>query len=212
MRIRLLTVIKQLKKIREIREILALAEGDNILRRYFVMNGFDGALTALGIILGSFVLYASDANTAESAKLLISTGIGASIAMGVSGFWIAYLTEKAERTKERKELEEIMVADLNNTKITKANFWTALIIAAVDGISPFIFSVIAISPFFFVLVGLPMYAAYGIAFGVIAVEVIVLGLFLGAVSKENKIIYALKIIPAALLVAGLTYLLEIVWS
>ena len=38
--------------------------------------------------------------------------------MGVSGFWIAYLTERAERTKERKELEEIMVTDLNNTKLT----------------------------------------------------------------------------------------------
>ncbi|MHA1200796.1 MAG: hypothetical protein ACTSQF_15860, partial [Candidatus Heimdallarchaeaceae archaeon] len=152
------------------------------------------------------------AESVVSAKILISTGLGASIAMGVSGFWIAYLTETAERTKERKELEEIMVTDLNNTKITKANFWTSLIISAVDGISPFLFSLIAIFPFFFVLTGLTMLAAYIISFSVIFVEVIVLGVFLGAVSKENKLIYVLKILPAALLVAGLTYLLEIVWS
>jgi len=189
-----------------------LTEGENILRRYFVMNGFDGALTALGIILGSIIItgfYPEDPY--ESAKILISSGLGASIAMGVSGFWIAYLTERAERTKERKELEEIMVTDLNNTKISKANFWTSLIISAVDGISPFLFSLIAIFPFFFVLADLPMIAAYITSIGVISIEVIVLGLFLGAVSKENKIIYALKIIPAALLVAGLTFLLEVIW-
>jgi len=62
---------------------------------------------------------------------------------------------------------------------------------------------------FFYFAGLPILAAYGISFGVIILEVIVLGVFLGAVSKENKLIYALKILPAALLVAGLTYLLEI---
>jgi len=192
-----------------------MTEGENILRRYFVMNGFDGALTALGIILGSMVVTGFVLDPVESvvsAKILISTGLGASIAMGVSGFWIAYLTETAERTKERKELEEIMVTDLNNTKITKANFWTSLIISAVDGISPFLFSLIAILPFFFVLTGLTMLAAYIISFSVIFVEVVVLGVFLGAVSKENKLIYVLKILPAALLVAGLTYLLEIVWS
>ncbi|MCG3260519.1 MAG: hypothetical protein H7644_12270 [Candidatus Heimdallarchaeota archaeon] len=180
-----------------------MTEGENILRRYFVMNGFDGALTALGIILGSLIA----GNFADPEQLILS-GIGASIAMGVSGFWIAYLTEKAERTRERKELEKSMVADLNNTRISKANFWTSIVIGAVDGLSPFIFSLIAISPFFFVLAGLTMQTAYIISISVILVEVIILGLFLGAVSKENKIFYAIKIIPAALLVAGLTFLLE----
>jgi len=200
-----------LKSIREIKEFLSMTEGENILRRYFVMNGFDGALTALGIILGSFIVSVSGETDLESVKILISTGIGASIAMGVSGFWIAYLTEKAERTKERKELEQKMVTDLNNTRISRANFWTSLVIAVVDGISPFMFSVLALLPIFFVFVGLPLMIAYIISFCVIGVEVIILGLFLGAVSKENKLIYALKIIPAALLVAGLTFLLELFW-
>lgn len=200
-----------MKSIREIKEFLSMTEGENILRRYFVMNGFDGALTALGIILGSFIVSVSGETDLESVKILISTGIGASIAMGVSGFWIAYLTEKAERTKERKELEQKMVTDLNNTRISRANFWTSLVIAVVDGISPFMFSVLALLPIFFVFVGLPLMIAYIISFCVIGVEVIILGLFLGAVSKENKLIYALKIIPAALLVAGLTFLLELFW-
>ena len=192
-----------MKSIREIRQILSMAEGEHILRRYFVMNGFDGSLTALGIIIGAYI-------AKTTAITLILAGLGASIAMGVSGFWIAYLTERAERTRDIKELEEHMVANLDDTKLTKANFWTSLIISLVDGFSPFLFAFLAIVPFFFAHVQwIEMFVALIISMVVILVEVVILGLFLGAVSKENKIIYALKIIPAAVLVAGLTYLLEL---
>lgn len=192
-----------MKILDKLRENLSMVGGENILRRYFVMNGFDGALTALGIIIASIIIKSTEAKT------LLFIGIGASISMGVSGFWIAYLTERAERTKELKELEKDMVTELNDTKFTKANFWTSLIIAAVDGISPFMFSMISISPFLFVIPGwITMTTGYIIAISLVGVEVIILGVFLGAISKENKLIYALKIIPAALIVAGLTFLLE----
>ena len=192
-----------MKILDKLRENLSMVGGENILRRYFVMNGFDGALTALGIIIASLIVESTEVKT------LLFLGIGASISMGVSGFWIAYLTERAERTKEIKELEKDMVTELNDTKFTKANFWTSLIIAAVDGISPFMFSMISISPFLFVIPGwIAMTTGYIIAISLVGVEVIILGVFLGAISKENRFIYALKIIPAALIVAGLTYLLE----
>ncbi len=199
-----------MKIIDNLRQNLSMVEGENILRRYFVMNGFDGALTAFGIILGSWIAGATDPT------ILIIAGMSASFAMGISGFWIAYLTESAERTKEQKELEEQMVTDLKNTKISKANRWVALITAFVDGISPLIFSLIAIVPFLFVL-GTPvanmqsaMTIAYIISTCLVVVEVTILGLFLGAVSGKNKIIYALKILPAAIILAGLTFLLEFV--
>ena len=194
-----------MKSLKEIRRYLNMAEGENILRRYFVMNGFDGALTAFGIILGTWI-----AQNYSDPKTLLFAGLGASFAMGVSGFTIAYLTEKAERTREIKELEEQMVTDLNNTAVTKASFWTSIVVSFVDGLSPFLFSLAAMTPFFFVYVGLDMLIAYIISTIIVTVEVVVLGLFLGAVSKGSKIMYALKILPAALLVAGLTYLLELI--
>lgn len=182
-----------------------MAEGENILRRYFVMNGFDGALTAFGIILGTWI-----AQNYSDPKTLLFAGLGASFAMGVSGFTIAYLTEKAERTRQIKELEEQMVANLDDTAVTKASFWTSIVVSFVDGLSPFLFSLAAMIPFFFVYLGLDMLIAYIISTIIVTVEVVVLGLFLGAVSKGSKIMYALKILPAALLVAGLTYLLELI--
>ncbi|MHA2277950.1 MAG: VIT1/CCC1 transporter family protein, partial [Candidatus Kariarchaeaceae archaeon] len=65
--------------------------GGEIARRYFVMNGFDGVLTVFGIILGAFLV------GYESPKEIIVPGIGASFAIGISGFWIAFLTEQAEQ-------------------------------------------------------------------------------------------------------------------
>jgi predicted membrane protein (TIGR00267 family) len=186
-----------------LRQYMSMVEGENILRRYFVMNGFDGALTAFGIILGSWIAGATDPT------ILIIAGMSASFAMGISGFWIAYLTERAERTKDQKKLEDAMVTDLKNTKIAKANFYVSLIIAFVDGMSPLIFSLIAIIPFLFVLGGGSMLIAYIVSTGLVLVEVTVLGLFLGAVSGKNKILYALKILPAAAVLAGLTFLLEV---
>lgn len=193
-----------MKSLKDIRHALSIAEGEDILRRYFVMNGFDGALTALGIIIAAIV-----ARPAEPSDLLLM-GIGASIAMGVSGVWIAYLTERAERTREIKDLEAQMVSDLNNTKISEANLWAAIIISFVDGFSPFMFSMISIAPFFLVLPGwITMTVGYIISISLIFIEVLILGFFLGAISKENKVLYALKILPAAIITAGLTLLLEL---
>ncbi|MHA1303666.1 MAG: hypothetical protein ACTSQE_08380 [Candidatus Heimdallarchaeaceae archaeon] len=204
-----------MKKDNDIGRILSLTGGENILRRYFVMNGFDGALTALGIIIGSLIAHGfkhvSWEDDLVAAETLIIMGVGASIAMGVSGFWIAYLTERAERTKEIKDLEADMITDLNNTRIAKANKKVSWIISAVDGLSPFIFATVSLSPFLFVMARIfTMQVGYFISVTLIFVEVVVLGMLLGAISKENKILYALKIIPAIIVVAALTFLLEFV--
>ena len=205
----------KLKSDNDIGKILTLTGGENILRRYFVMNGFDGALTALGLIIGSMIAHGFKSGTPEqdiiAAKTLLILGISASMAMGISGFWIAYLTERAERTKEIKDLEADMITDLNNTRLAKANLKVSWIISAVDGLSPFLFASISISPFLLVLVkAFNMQIGYIISISLIVIEVIVLGMLLGAISKENKVIYALKILPAILILALLTFMLELI--
>ncbi|MFX0062891.1 MAG: hypothetical protein ACFFC7_11985 [Candidatus Hermodarchaeota archaeon] len=186
-------------------ENLEISEGFDIIRRYFVMNGFDGALTALGIIFGSFLVAVHEPIS------LIMTGMGASIAMGISGFWIAYLTETAERERDLQELEDQMIKDLRGTEVAEAHFLTSLIISLVDGLSPFLFSLISIIPFFLVLLGFfGMNTGYLIAFVLIVIEVLVLGFFLGAVSNQNKIMYALKTLTALIAVVILTFLLGVV--
>ncbi|MFX0065693.1 MAG: hypothetical protein ACFFC7_26260 [Candidatus Hermodarchaeota archaeon] len=194
-----------MKTYRHIQKDLKLAEGVGILRRYFVMNGFDGALTSLGIVFGAFISGLTDPHT------LILAGMGASIAMGISGFWIAYLTESAERSRKIKKLEDQMITDLSDTEYSDAHFHASIVISFIDGFSPFLFSAISITPFLFVLLdAIPIEIGYLTSFVLIGIEVIILGLFLGAISKQNKIIYALKTSTALIAVVLLTYFLGFV--
>ncbi|MDI6888607.1 MAG: hypothetical protein QMC78_02775 [Methanocellales archaeon] len=133
------------KKVRVYFEITGLSE---IARRYFVMNAFDGALTMLGIIIGAFVSGVIDH------MIIISTGIAASLAMGISGVSGAYMTEKAERIRDLKELESALLIDLKATKHGKATRFAWFFAAFVDGASPALAAMLVISPFFLTAYGL----------------------------------------------------------
>jgi len=61
-----------IKKIKEYREI---SKVDKIARRYFAMNGFDGSLTILGLLIG---YYLSDF---DNPLIIFVTGISTCIAM-----------------------------------------------------------------------------------------------------------------------------------
>ncbi len=189
--------------LKDVRKVLELTGGENICRRYFITQGFDGALTALGIVLGAFLVK-------TPAAVIALMGVGASIALGISGFWIVFLTERAERTRDIKELETHLITDLANTRLTRANFIVSLIISTVN-LSPMFFSLIALLPFFFFGFGLySLQTAYIISFILIFIEVVVLGGLLGAISKENKLLYILKIIPAAILIAVFTISIDLI--
>ena len=67
------------------------------------MNVFDGATTILGILVGAYV--AGVTNQFQ----VIGSSLGATIAMGLSGFAGAYMTEEAERTNLRLEHVKIYI-------------------------------------------------------------------------------------------------------
>ena len=84
------------------RSYIRVAGASAIARRYFVMNAFDGALTILGVIVGAFMAREVDP------RVIMGAGVGASLAMGISGAWGAYMAERAERRRSLKELENQM--------------------------------------------------------------------------------------------------------
>ena len=59
-----------------------------IVRRYIIINTFDGALTILGIVLAVIMSGIRDP------QLVIIPSIGASVAMAVSGIWGSYAAEE----------------------------------------------------------------------------------------------------------------------
>jgi hypothetical protein len=87
--------MKLLEKIRRYIRISGVAP---IGRKYFIMNAFDGATTILGIGVGAYVV-----EIANEFWVILS-GLGATLAMGLSGFAGSYMTKEAEHTNLRLEV------------------------------------------------------------------------------------------------------------
>lgn len=175
-----------------------------IARRYFVLNGFDGILTVLGITAGSFSTGVGDP------KVLITSSLGAAIALGVSGVSGAYITEKAERLKKFKELQRDMLSDLEGSVHKKNVTQRSIAISIVNGASPFLCALLSTVPYFFPLLGLgTMEVAYYASAGVALSLLGLLGAFLGKISRESLISYGLKMIGVGVLTAVLSLTLGI---
>lgn len=182
---------------------LKLTRSHGIARRYFVVNGFDGALTMLGLIMGFRVSDASDLG------LVLNACLGAAIALGVSGVSSAYVSEAAERRKALSELEDAMARDLGGSAHGRAAHWVPLLIALVNGAAPLVISLFILSPLLLARAGMvlpwsPLLLALGCAF----FSIFLLGVFLGRVSGKHWLRSGLQTLLIALITVGLVLLLE----
>jgi predicted membrane protein (TIGR00267 family) len=189
----------QLAKWREYSEI---AEVGEIARRYFAMNAFDGVLTIIGVLMGNLM------GGVQDSRVVVVTGLSTSLAMGVSGLWGSYLTESAERRHGIEELQKQTLTDLHDTKIGKASRMAAVIVAVVDGLSPFLASLLVLIPFFFAEWFPAVTWAYYAAICIALFTLFGLGVFLGHISKENLLFAGVKTTVAGIISISLSYFLE----
>jgi len=174
----------------------------DIARRYFVKNGMDGSMTALGIVLGSW------AARVENPYIIVMAGLGACLAMGVSGLFGAYITEKAERKKIIKDLEDAMLADLEGSLQQNASEFVPTLAALVDGLSPALTATVSLVPFILSIVGLlsiwdSYIASVILTFGTL----FALGLYLGRIAGERKWLYGLQMVAAGVVIAFVVFVL-----
>ncbi len=173
-----------------------------IARRYFIKNGFDGSMTALGIIVGSWIVGVT------KPEIIVTAGLAASLAMGVSGLFGAYMTEKAERKRHLKTLETAMLTDLSDSIHDKASDFVSVYAAFIDGASPMLTAVIALIPFIFTLMGTVVIRdAYIVSFTLSLATLFSLGLYLGRIAKENILLYGVQTVGAGILIVVIVLLL-----
>ncbi|MFX0113923.1 MAG: VIT1/CCC1 transporter family protein [Candidatus Hodarchaeota archaeon] len=174
---------------------LSISDALPIARRYFVMNGFDGILTILGLLIGAYLAGIRDPHT-----ILIS-GMGASIAMGVSGSIGTYLTEHAEREREIREIENYMLENLGETIHHRAQRFSSYFLAMVDGFSPLATGTLILS-FFLIgpLLDIEMAILYSMAFFAALLLLFAFGIYLGSISEENRLNYGFKMVLAGFIV------------
>lgn len=173
-----------------------------ISRRYFVMNAFDGAMTMLGVIMGSGLA------GSVHPKFVIGAGIGASFAMGVSGLAGAYLTERAERIGRFASLSRAMLSDLHNSIHAKASLAAAMWAAIIDGVSPALAAIVPMVPYVLAMSGIiRVQTALLLSLTSIFALLFSLGVFLARISKENLVLSGLRMLAVGIGTAFIVWII-----
>jgi len=184
--------MKRLKKHRQRLERYESITGmSEILRRTFVNNGFDGALTMLGVLLGGFVAGISEPS------IILKLGLATSIAVAISGWTGAIFAESAERRRELKEMEKALHRSLEGTSIKEAHDFAAILTALVDGFSPLLTAMLILSPFFLVPAD-GIVLAYECSAMIALAVFFMIGAFLGKVSGDSMLMTGFKLLLAGI--------------
>lgn len=191
-----------MRRLSHLRFLLSITHSNLILRRYFVVNGFDGVLTMMGLIIGFIV------STPADLAVIINVCLGAAIALGMSGVSSAYVSESAERRHDLGKLEDAMISDLQQSTHGQAARLTPLLVALVNGLAPLVFSLLILVPLWLASYGVPLpisplYGAILVAF----VLLFLLGVFLGRITNISWLRSGLQTLVVAVVTAALIYLL-----
>ena len=188
-------------RLADLRELLKDEDVRSISRRYFISNGFDGTLTTIGIIVGSFL------GGSQTSMEIVRVVAGGTVGLAASGVWSVWEIERAEKLAELKAVEEKMLTGLEGTRLHDRKGDARKINAAMSGLGPTIGMLLPIIPYFFVGVALSMFWATvaGVLIGVGLL--FVFGAYMGNLSDQNWLVAGLRTGVVGLVVGGINIIL-----
>jgi len=188
---------------RKVKVYLHITKASGIARRYFIMNGFDGAMAIFGIVLGSWMA------SVTKPEVILLAGFGACLAMGVSGFFGAFMAEKAERERHLKDMEEATKNRVDPIHYEAARF-VVIYVALIDGLSPALTATISLAPFILASMKIiSISSAYFISVPLSLAVLFLLGIYLGKVAKENGWLYGMAMVAVGALTALIIFLIQL---
>ncbi len=187
--------------IEELRESLEKEETRSISRRYFISNGFDGTLTAVGITVGSFLSGVPEGMT------VFKVGIGAGIGLATSGVWSVWEIEKAEKLSDLHDLEDSMMEKLEGTKVQKQKKEGRIVNSMASGLGPVIGVLIPVLPFLLEGLLLTMLQATILSVALAVLQLGAFGAYMAKISQQKILKAATRMGLAGLVVAALNILL-----
>ena len=188
--------------LKQIKTLLKISRPEKIMRRYFVVNGYDGALTMLGLMMGFHVSGGVDL------AVVITSCLAAALALGMSGLSSAYISEAAEQRRALAQLEKAMVSSLQESHHAQVAVWIPWLVALVNGLSPLLTALVIMVPLWLAHSGVmlvlnPLPTAMMVAL----VILFLFGVFLGRVGGTFWLWGGLQSLMVALVTLGLVYLL-----
>jgi predicted membrane protein (TIGR00267 family) len=175
-----------------------------ISRRYFIMNAFDGATTVLGVVVGTYVA------GIPNELWIIWSGLGATLAMGLSGFAGSYMAEEAEGAKKLNSLEKSMLTELKDSIVGKASRFASLWAAIIGGGAPALTGGVCLTPFFLSINGLfSVSLAVQISIALALSIMFLLGAILGRISSRNMFFHGVKMLLVGLIITVIFFALKL---
>jgi len=199
--------VGRLRRIRYLDRILNDVLYDEHARRAFANNAFDGALTFLGILMGNLVLIEFHPST------IIKIGLSTCLAIGMSGAFGRFLSERAERKRSLRQIEKNMFTDLSDSSLEREAKKKTVTISIIDGVSPALTAVIPLSPFFLaqasvISVNVSIVASFALVF----IALFGLGIFLGKTSEENALLYGGLVVAVGFITSLIIFLGSIIFQ
>ncbi len=183
------------------REALQREEVRSISRRYFISNGFDGTLTAIGITVGAYL------SGIEAGLTVVKIGVGATVGLATSGLWSVWEIERAEKLADIHQLEEELLHDLEDSELMERKKEGRIVNAVMSGLGPIIAMLLIISPFLLAGTLLSMLQATVASVGIGMAVLFGFGAYMGDVSEQNWVKAGARMGLAGLVVALINVLL-----
>jgi len=184
--------------ITRIREYNEITNVGPILRRYFVIGAFDGALTVLGIIFGGIAAGAGE----ESTFLILALSLSAAIALSISSLVGAYEAERVEKKLDQMSMERAMLSEISETHRDAFRF-AAVLSAGIHGLAPLVAALVPVIPFLVLSFEIAAPVSIIITFSFL----FFMGIYLGGLAKERAYITGLRFVIAGLATAIVIWLL-----
>ena len=171
-----------------------------ISRRYLVSNGFDGALTCIGLVIGAFLTGVSDGTT------VVKIGLGAAVGLTTSGVWSVWEIERAEKLAELGRIEDAMLTDLSGTAVEADKTAARAINATASGLGPLVSILVPLLPFLAVGSVFTMLTATAASVTLGTGILFTFGAYMGSISDQRWYVAGVRMGLAGLAVAAVNLL------
>ncbi|MEM3609600.1 MAG: hypothetical protein QXJ06_00750 [Candidatus Aenigmatarchaeota archaeon] len=162
------------------------------------MNSFDACLATFSLLVANYIA------GIDNNYVVLILSITAGISMAISGFWGSIFVEHVEQQKQLKKLQTALLTNLEGTLLRGDYETSSLLLAIINGLSPVVISVVIVSPFLF----LETFYAYYVAFSIVVLLLLALGLTMARIGKTNSFYFILKFFSAAIFAVILIVLIN----
>lgn len=176
------------------------------MSRYIALGTLDGILAVMGVTLAASGV--AGAGGVDIPNYIIGlTGLSGGIALSMSNAFGSFIGERAEEVRNIRELEQKMMLDegkLDDTLIHKQAKRRIYMSMFTHGFSSFIGSFVPVLPFIFIA-SRSMATITTVILCFIAL--IILGIYLGRVSRENLFKTSVEIVLIGILISVVSFLI-----